>query len=504
MPKITTNKSGSVAYELSTKAALAQYVMTGALCQTMQGKKTTEDQTLTKVIDLASKVDSSFIAKLAVYARQFGYMKDMPALLAAILATRDIKALERIFNKVIDNPKILRKFVKLIRSGKLGRKSLGTAPKRLIKNYFENLTDIQLFKANVGNDPTLQDIIKLTHPCPKDDSRNAMFGYLLGKLYDKNKLCPLVNSFEEFKSDMSLPIPNVPFEMLTALPLTDDNWKTIAMNATWRQTKMNLNTFLRHNCFNDSSIVDTIADRLKDVELIASSKVFPYELFSAYKNIENNIPKKIKKALEVAADVACFNISEIPGKVFVFVDVSGSMSSLVFGNGNSTITCNQVASLFASAILRKNQTAEVILFDTKLHDVKLDSKNSILENADIIGKFGGGGTACALPFAHLNKTNAKGSTIIFISDNESNMDPNNYRCTEVIKQWNVFKKRNSGAKLINIDINPNHTTQSIDRDVLNIGGFSDNIFNVIHQFIISDNSDDYWVNAIEGFVKKDI
>ncbi len=501
--KITTNASGSIAYSFSACAALAQYAMTGCLNQAMSKNDKGEDDSLSTVIELAVKVDSDFIAKLAVYARQHGFMKDMPAVLAAILAVRDVKKLESIFSRVVDSPKMVRKFVKLIRSGKLGRKSLGTAPKRLVQKYLESLTDVQLFKANVGNDPTLQDIIKLTHPCPKDAARNAMFGYLLGKPHKVDDLCALVEEFENFKADMTLPTPNVPFEMLTALPLTDDNWRDIAVNASWTQTKKNLNSFKRHNCLTDPAMVNMIANKLQNVELIASSKVFPYELFTAYMNIEDDMPEKIKKALQVAADVACFNISEIPGKVYVFVDVSGSMNSLAMGNKNSTITCNQVASLFASAILRKNPAAEVILFDTKLHDVKLDSSSSILKNAKIIGKFGGGGTACALPFAHLNKCEAMGSTIIFISDNKSNMDPQNRYRTEVIKEWNIFKKRNEGAKLINIDINPNTTTQTAGNDVLNIGGFSDTIFHVIHQFLTGGHDDNYWVDMIEGSSKKE-
>ena len=51
-------------------------------------------------------------------------MKDMPALLCAILAVRDVKLLEAIFPRVIDNGKMLRTFVQILRSGVVGRKSL--------------------------------------------------------------------------------------------------------------------------------------------------------------------------------------------------------------------------------------------------------------------------------------------------------------------------------------------------------------------------------------------
>ena len=76
---------------------------------------------------------------------------------------------------------MLRNFVQVIRSGAVGRQSLGTRPKKLIQKYLENLTDDQLFKADVGNDPSLQDIIKLVHPKPTNKKRSAMYGYLLAR-----------------------------------------------------------------------------------------------------------------------------------------------------------------------------------------------------------------------------------------------------------------------------------------------------------------------------------
>ena len=85
---------------------------------------------------------------------------------------------------------MLRNFVQVMRSGATGRKSLGTRPKKLIQNYLETLTDDQLFKADVGNDPSLQDIIKLVHPKPTNKKRSALYGYLLDKEYNKKDLVP--------------------------------------------------------------------------------------------------------------------------------------------------------------------------------------------------------------------------------------------------------------------------------------------------------------------------
>ena len=88
---------------------------------------------LDDVLNAAREVDAAFIAKTAVYARERGYMKDMPALLVALLSTLQAEEFAPAFRRVIDNGKMLRNFVQIMRSGAVGRKSLGTRPKRLVE-----------------------------------------------------------------------------------------------------------------------------------------------------------------------------------------------------------------------------------------------------------------------------------------------------------------------------------------------------------------------------------
>ena len=46
-----------------------------------------------------------------------------------------------------------------------------------------------------------------------------------------------------------------------------------------------------------------------------------------------------------------------------------------------------------------------------------------------------------------------------------------------------FRQRNPKARLVCLDIQPNRTTQAAEReDILNIGGFSDQVFEVISAF----------------------
>ena len=82
LPKAdAVNEAGGRAYKLSPKAALAQYAVTGCLNNTFYADAETQ---LAKVIELSRQVDAVFIAQLALYARERGHMKDMPALLLLV------------------------------------------------------------------------------------------------------------------------------------------------------------------------------------------------------------------------------------------------------------------------------------------------------------------------------------------------------------------------------------------------------------------------------------
>lgn len=196
----TINEAGGAAYAFSPEHALAQYTATGCLNSTFYASA---DDQLQAVLELARRVTPRFLAQVAIYAREKGAMKDMPALLCAVLATRDGEMLERIFPRVIDSPKMLRNFVQIIRSGVTGRKSLGSRPKRLVLRWIEARSDVEIFHASVGNDPSMADVLKMVHPKPASKSREALYGYLLGRPFDETALPQPVREYEVFKSQLA-------------------------------------------------------------------------------------------------------------------------------------------------------------------------------------------------------------------------------------------------------------------------------------------------------------
>jgi len=429
-------------------------------------------------------------------------MKDMPALLCAWLSKRDARLHEAVFPRVIDNARMLRTYVQILRSGVVGRKSLGTAPKRLVLQWLAGRDEEALFTASVGQNPSLSDIVKMVHPKPGDPRRQAFYGYLLGRAYDASALPELVSQFEQFKAGESTDVPDLPFTMLAALPLSRKDWMEIAKNASWQTTRMNLNTFARHGVFQDADLVRQIADRLRDADEIKRARVFPYHLLTAYQNCDEGVPQQVRDALQDAMELAIKNVPSIKGAVVVCPDVSGSMQSAVTGHragAVSAVRCIDVAALVAAAVVRKNPAATVLPFEQAVVPVNLNSRDSVMTNAGKLASIGGGGTNCSAPIALLNNQKALADLVVFVSDNESWVDQGLSRGTKLMAEWAQFRKHNPRARLVCLDVQPNQTTQATERgDILNIGGFSDQVFDVIAAFAAGELEADHWVARIEA------
>ncbi|HEX6183933.1 MAG TPA: TROVE domain-containing protein [Pyrinomonadaceae bacterium] len=493
------NEHGAPAYALTPKQALAQYAATGCLGATFYAGA---EEQLAKVLELCALVEPEFVAKTAVYARRRGFMKDTPALLLAFLARADVRLLAAAFPHVVDNGKMLRNFVQIVRSGVTGRKSLGTAPKRLVREWLDARDPAAVFRASVGQSPSFADVVKMVHPKPRDPEREALYGYLVGREFDAAALPALVREFEAFKAGDRDGVPDVPFQMLTALDLGTAEWTAIARRAPWQMTRMNLNTFARHGVFEQAGLTELVAQRLADPEQVKKARVFPYQLMVAYASADQRVPSAVREALQDAMEVAISNVPGVRGKVYVFPDVSGSMQSPVTGyrKGSTTaVRCVDVAALVAAAVLRRNPRTEVVPFEQDVvKGLSLNPRDSVMTNAQKLAAVGGGGTNCSAPLALLNRRKAEGDLVIYVSDNESWVDARGGRGTETMREWAAFKRRNPRARMACIDVQPYGTVQAAESaDVLNVGGFSDQVFELLADFAADRLGPDHWVGVIE-------
>jgi len=492
----TLNREGAPAYAYGPKAKLAQLAATGTLADNFYGAAETQ---LADVLDAARAVDPYFVAQAAVYARTSGAMKDMPALLAAYLTVAEPDLAVRVFGKVVKNGRMLRSFVQIMRSGQVGRSSLGTRPKRLVQRWLEQASIRDLMQAATGTAPSLADIVKMVHPRPADAQRKAFYGWLIGRPYDVAALPAEIAAFEAWKQDQALPLPQVPFEWLTAYPLSAEQWAELAGRMGWQALRMNLNTLARNGAFGVEGLADQVAARLADRDALRAVRPMPYQLMVALGQVGDGVPLKVQAALEDALEFSLACVPKVPGRVVVCPDVSGSMEMPVTGyrkGASSKVHCIDVAALVAAAMLRSSREARVIPFEQAVVPVTLKATDRIAANAAKLAAVGGGGTNVSAPLALLNKEKAAVDLVVIVSDNESWVDAQRNGSTATMQEWTKLAKRNPQAKLVCIDIAPYGTTQAASRqDILNVGGFSDAVFDTIARFVSGETRD--WVSIVE-------
>lgn len=346
--------------------SFATYAMTGVLRGTFVAHAR-EDVGL--LGELASAVSTELVAKTAVAARAHaqaqGKSKSLPALLVATLAARDVSMMERVFARVIDDGPSLLTFCDAVRSGSLGRKSFGSAPRRALRQWFSSRSPEAIFRQSIGRSPSMSDVIKMVRPAPRvdakgndqgesDAAREALYGYLVGKNVDRSRLPPLARALEDFKrlDRPGGPVPDLPLEMLTALPLRTPHWTELCTKMTFSQLRQHLSTLLRYGVLADPRVAESVAERLSDPRAIARAKAKPYGLYTTLRAVQAHAPHVIVRALENAIELALGNVPAIEGGVTVLVDASGSMLAPLAGarrSSSDALRCIDVATLIADA-----------------------------------------------------------------------------------------------------------------------------------------------------------
>lgn len=508
VPQVNTvNAAGGVAYAFDAKHALAQLASTGTFNNTFY---TNASEQLDAVARLADEVDNEFLAKTAVYARQSASMKDMPAALLVLLSTRQPELASKIFSRVVDNGRLLRTTFQMIRSGQFGRRGLGSGLRRLFAEWINNASVGALLSASIGKDPALSDIIRMARPTPSNDERRALYGWLIGRDVPEALLPREVRDLIEFRqatTDESQAViasrTRARWDLLASHALGPKTWRELARSMAPQALRMNLATLARHGQFESADFAREIAAKL-DAQDTAGQ--FPYQYYVAYKTAGKTIPAVVREALHRKAEQACSQVPKFDVPPLVCVDVSGSMTwAAVTGRGganDSVVRCIDAAAVFAAAILRSNPDAVVLPFDTQAYTPNVDGGDTITTIAAELAKFGGGGTDCSVALryatAHLAKRRFGGA--ILISDNESWIGTGRYGGTATLEAWEQFKaqQRRIGTdpKLVCIDITPNTTTQALDReDILNVGGFGNEVFRVASTFLSGNGR---FVDAIEA------
>lgn len=117
-----------------------------------------------------------------------------PALAASLLSVRDKDLFSSSFPSLIKSGLSLSAFITIMRSGVAGRKSLGSLPRRKVREWLAVRSEEQLWREDFDIECDLAAIVRMVHPNPATLTREAFYGYLLGRETDPKLLPPCLHA----------------------------------------------------------------------------------------------------------------------------------------------------------------------------------------------------------------------------------------------------------------------------------------------------------------------
>jgi 60 kDa SS-A/Ro ribonucleoprotein len=448
------NKEGFPAFSRTLEEDTLSVLLTQTLSNTFYCSQRDLAKETLDVLKAMAEKDPDFLAKALVYARSKGLMKLTPVVGLSILGEKAGKRNDPFrlaFPNVVRIPDDLREFVTLMKLTKHRLDNKNRLAKRMVQNFLRHMTEFHAVK--YGSDKsegiTLRDIVRLTHPTPKEIAhkggkgrdyerlRNGaqaeLFGWLVKGWTDVGKepspTNPMVWALETLKR---LPMETaqdekdvisliqkykLPWEVVvpSAKKMTKGIWQALMKEMPYMALLRNLNTMNRHGVFEDKTLVKEVAKKLSDPENVASSKQFPFRFWNAFRAYEGE--QAIKDALTKALEASFQNLPEIKGKACIFNDISNSMQSKV--SEKSQMTLCEIAALFAAATFKKCDDVILLPFDTEVHPdiAKVSRMDTIMSIVQKIG-ISAGGTDLAAPIEHLLRYKISVDVLIGFTDNE--------------------------------------------------------------------------------------
>lgn len=282
-------------------------------------------------------------------------------------------------------------------------------------------------RMNAGS-VTLRDVINLTHPKPKDKTQEALIKYALDAGYSQkgdDKQLPVIRARRQFLA-MD---PDAQISALTGPDAQDvirkaaltheviagaigtipaDVWETLVPEMGYMALRMNLRRIEASGA--SRSLIGAINKRLGDVEEAAKSRTMPVSFYAAYKNA----PLAFAAALQDAANGSLENVPALKGRTLVLLDRSGSMDYPL--SAKSSLTRQDAANVFASALAIRGENVRVVAFDNRMEDVKVTSADLLRVVDQMPAARGGTYTPDAVAYAH--KKGEKYDRIVILTDEQ--------------------------------------------------------------------------------------
>lgn len=407
--------------------------------------------TLTK--QMLAKYGPGFVARASYFARNTLGMRSISQLTAAMLNSQNFDGKRNFYAKYMKRPDDVSEIFAILDA--LGEKR-SHALVRGAADYLSSLNAYTIDKYAMRNkDWSMIDLINVCHP------KSAV----VDKFY--NGQLEHAGTWEQ---------------KISASKSEDEksqNWRELVEGGKLGYLALirNLNNILAANVSEDW-IEQYLVPQLTNKDKIHKSLVFPYQIYTAYKNLNARQLDTIF-ALNEAFRTSVDNIPGLDGRSLVVLDVSGSMEDRVSGNSNMTI--KEVCACYAAAIYLANPDSDFIKFGTEAKFRRYNRLNNVF---DIIREVQhndgcGYGTNIVPVFLMLKKHYDR----IFLFSDMQVMSDNRYYSNSMAAQdaMKEYFKDYGRTKIYSIDMG-NYRTQIANPmrgDLTLLTGFSDKVFKFI-------------------------
>lgn len=433
-----TNDAGWPAIKQSAKLEAISLVLTSFVKDKYYSSAQDD---LTRLKWLTEKVDTEFLAKLAIFARTKFGMRSITHALAGYLAPKlsGKQYAKSFYDKVIHRVDDMQEILAVIQS--TSSKCVPNAVRKGFKAAFERFDAYQLAKYRTENKSIkLVDIVNLVHPRHSKAIKQLVEGTLKNEQTWEAKVSAAGNS-ENATAKEEAWWELILNKKLGYLALIR-NLRNIEAQLKWAGAQM---------------ITGTLVQQLTDVKSITQSLVMPFQIKTAYDIVTN---RDLKQALSQAMEISVQNVPKFPGKTAIFLDRSGSMSWVI-----------GIASLFA-AVLAKSNNATIINFGWRAEEHVYNPASILADIQQPLNSANLWSTNFNAPF---DKLNEKVDRIIILSDMQAWVGRN--IPTEAFRNYKTRTKAN--PFIYSFDLCGSWTMQFPEDKVFTLAGFHGDILQIM-------------------------
>lgn len=468
--------NGNIQYEKSSVEQLFQLMVS-----TLYGKDTyyaTADAKMEQTREALRNVlkgnglkGAEYAARVIVFAREKMFIRTMPIAmtveLAKVLRDQNIKfdGMRALTTSVIQRADELTDLYAYALTVFGTKGKVPMAIKNGVADAFKKFDAYQFGKYNREGAVTLARLLRIVHAAPKDEAQSEIFAKIMADTLE----APYTWEVELSKNGQLVKEERKPDGKVWGELMNRSGSGSLPYMAMLRN--------VRNICGADEveqPVIDELAKRLANPELVKKSKQLPFGFINAYE-MNESAPMKVKTALGTAIEISMANLPKLGEKVWIILDCSGSMTSTGYGHkgGNAPLKVGAIfaAALFKSAALNGAEVKLTLFSDNAaMLDLNpLDSTVSMYKS--IMDKSYGGGTRLDSALALKDKLGFEPDTVVVISD----MEVNSLRSPGEVNKY--FK--GDTVKLA-INLNAGETTPLDERDGWQqLSGWSESIFKYV-------------------------